>query len=118
MREGAWGGRGMAGGAAKGRQKFFSIFFFNFFCENRKLDYHRFLGDIFYHGTLNLPCIRESTSIRNWVTFCGLNTTKHQGAYVVRKRWCIDSTEGYPVANTRRLTNARKNECSSLIKLP
>ena len=26
-------------------------------------------------------------------------------------------TEGNPVANTRRFTNARKNECSSLVKL-
>ena len=27
------------------------------------------------------------------------------------------TTESYPVANTRRFTNARKNECSSLVKL-
>ena len=27
-------------------------------------------------------------------------------------------TESTPVANTRRFTNARKNECSSLVKLP
>ena len=53
------------------------FFFFskkkNFFCENEKLDYTRFLEDFYYHGTLNLPCIRGLTSIRNWVTFCGLN---------------------------------------------
>ena len=42
-----------------------------FFCENEKLDYPRFLGDFYYHGTMNLPCIIELTSIRNWVTFCG-----------------------------------------------
>ena len=42
-----------------------------FFCENEKLDYPRFLGVFYYHGTMNLPCIREPTSIRNWVTFCG-----------------------------------------------
>ena len=42
----------------------------NFFCENEKLDYTRFLEDFYYHGTLILPCIRGRTSIRNWVTFC------------------------------------------------
>ena len=42
-----------------------------FFCENEKLNYPRFLGDFYYHGTMNVPCISESTSIRNWVTFCG-----------------------------------------------
>ena len=42
-----------------------------FFCETEKLDYPRFLGVFYYHGTMNLPCIREPTSIRNWVTFCG-----------------------------------------------
>ena len=41
-----------------------------FFCETEKLDYPRFLGDFYYHGILNLPCISKSTSIRNWVTFC------------------------------------------------
>ena len=40
------------------------------FCENEKLNYPRFLGDFYYHGTMNVPCISESTSIRNWVTFC------------------------------------------------
>ena len=43
-----------------------------FFCENEKLNYFRFLGHFYYHGTLNVPCISESKSIRNWVTFCGL----------------------------------------------
>ena len=43
------------------------------FCETEKLDYPRFLGDFYYHGTMNLPCIREPTSIRNWVTFCDQN---------------------------------------------
>ena len=43
----------------------------NFFCENEKLNYFRFLGHFYYHGTMNLPCISKSTSIRNWVTFCG-----------------------------------------------
>ena len=42
-----------------------------FFCENQKLDYPRFLGDFYYQGTINLPCISKPTSIRNWVTFCG-----------------------------------------------
>ena len=44
-----------------------------FFCENEKLDYPRFLGDFYCNGTMNLPCIREPTSIRNWVTFCGVS---------------------------------------------
>ena len=55
-------------------KKFVENFFFqkkNFFCENEKLDYPRFLEDFYYHGTMILPCIREPTSIRNWVTFCG-----------------------------------------------
>ena len=30
----------------------------------------------------------------------------------------VKTTESTPVANTRRFTNARKNECSSLVKLP
>ena len=42
----------------------------NFFCETEKLDYPKFLGDFYYHGRLNLPCIREQMRIRNWVTFC------------------------------------------------
>ena len=44
---------------------------FFFFCENEKLDYPRFLGDFYYHGKMNVPCISEPKSIRNWVTFCG-----------------------------------------------
>ena len=40
------------------------------FCENEKLDYPRFLGHFYYHGTIDLPCISKPTSIRNWVTFC------------------------------------------------
>ena len=44
-------------------------FFFFFFCENEKLDDPRYLGDFYYRGTMNVPCIRESTSICNWVTF-------------------------------------------------
>ena len=44
-----------------------------FFCENEKLDYPRFLVDFYYHGTINVPCIKEPTSIRNWVTFCDRN---------------------------------------------
>ena len=42
-----------------------------FFCENEKLNYPRLLGDFYYHGTMNVPCISELSSIRNWVTFCG-----------------------------------------------
>ena len=45
----------------------------NFFCENEKLNYPRFLGDFYYHGTMNVPCISELLSIRNWVTFCGFD---------------------------------------------
>ena len=41
------------------------------FCENEKLNYFRFLGHFYYHGTLNVPSISELKSIRNWVTFCG-----------------------------------------------
>ena len=32
-------------------------------CENEKLDYPRFLVDFYYHGTINVPCIREPMSI-------------------------------------------------------
>ena len=42
-----------------------------FFCENEKWNYPRFLEDFHYHGTMNVPCISEKMSIRNWVTFCG-----------------------------------------------
>ena len=40
-----------------------------FFCENEKLNYTRFLGVFYYHWTMNVPCISEKMSIRNWVTF-------------------------------------------------
>ena len=40
-------------------------------CENEKLDYPRYLGEFYYHGTMNLLCISKPTSIHNWVTFCG-----------------------------------------------
>ena len=36
------------------------------------MNYFRFLGHFYYHGTLNVPSISETKSIRNWVTFCGL----------------------------------------------
>ena len=58
------------------KKKFSKIFFF--FCENEKLNYARFLGDFYYHGTMNVPCISEKMSIRNWVTFCGSDSSANQ----------------------------------------
>ena len=42
-------------------------------CENLKLVYSRFLRDFYYHGTMNVPCIRRQETIRNWGTFCAFN---------------------------------------------
>ena len=36
-----------------------------------RVRYPRFLGDFYYHGTMNVPSISEKMSIRNLVTFCG-----------------------------------------------
>ena len=33
------------------------------------------------------------------------------------KKLIVLPTEGYPVANTRRFTNARKNHCSVIVKM-
>ena len=40
-------------------------------CGNSKLDYPRYLRDFYYHGTMNVSCIRQQETIRNWGTFCG-----------------------------------------------
>ena len=57
----------------------------NFFCENEKSNNPRFLGDFYYHGTINVPSISESMSIRNWVTFCA--NSIGLWAFVVLLRW-------------------------------
>ena len=57
------------------------------FCENETLDYPRFLVDFYYHGTINVPCIREPTSIRNCCGYIqiaiSLETT------ISSKYWCF-----------------------------
>ena len=55
-----------------------------FFCENEKLNYPRFLGHFYYHGTLNVPSISKKMSIRNWGTFCG--TSKSPWSFFSRSK--------------------------------
>ena len=75
----------------KCRKKFSKKFFSkkkNFFCENEKSNYPRFLGDFYYHGTMNIPCISEMSSICNWVTFCG--PTKYNNIGTLTEQLCWD----------------------------
>ena len=45
---------------------------------SQSVHYPRYLADFYYRGTLILQCIKQSATIRNWVTFCGYNKNKQQ----------------------------------------
>ena len=48
---------------------------FRCFCPSQSTDKPRYLRYIYEGGTINVPCISKSASIRNWVTFCVWMTT-------------------------------------------